>query len=129
MFGKFQLDCLPGAGVEVLTPSTLPTAACGPKLPRMKYFACTYTYGDDAALIDATRPKHREFISNQLGLGRIVGSGPYVDGTQALIIIQLPDTATESDATELMDQDPYIAAGALAKREIREWNPVSNIFS
>lgn len=95
----------------------------------MKYFACTYTYGDDAALIDATRPEHREFIANQLGLGRIVGSGPYVDGTQALIVIQLPDTATEADAAELMDQDPYIAAGALAKREIREWNPVSNIFS
>lgn len=95
----------------------------------MKYFACTYTYVDDGELVGATRPAHREFIANQLSLGRIVGSGPYVDGGQALIIIQLPDTATQEEAETLMDQDPYIAAGALSKREIREWNPVSNIFS
>ena len=95
----------------------------------MKYFAVTYTYGEDQTLVDATRPEHREFIASQLSLGRIVGSGPYVDGTQALIIIQLSDTATEADAAEVMDQDPYTLKGALAKREIREWNPVSNIFS
>lgn len=95
----------------------------------MKYFACTYTYGEDTQLVDATRPAHREFIASQLSLGRVVGSGPYLDGGQALIIIQLPDTATEADAAELMDQDPYTVEGALAKREIREWNPVSNIFS
>lgn len=95
----------------------------------MKYFACTYTYGEDTQLVDATRPAHREFIASQLSLGRVVGSGPYLDGGQALIIVQLPDTATEADAAELMDQDPYTVEGALAKREIREWNPVSNIFS
>ncbi|MCP1388635.1 YciI family protein [Corynebacterium sp. TA-R-1] len=95
----------------------------------MKYFAITYTYGEDAALVDATRPEHREFVANQLSLGRVVGSGPFVDGGQALIIIQLPDTATEADVTEIMDQDPYTVKGALAKREIREWKPVSNIFS
>lgn len=95
----------------------------------MKYFACTYTYVQDDSLVGAARPAHREFIAEQLSQGRVVGSGPYVDGSQALIIIQLPDTATQSDAEALMDADPYIAAGALAAREIREWNPVSNIFS
>lgn len=53
----------------------------------MKYFACTYTYVDDGDLVGAARPAHREFIASQLSLGRIVGSGPYVDGEQALIII------------------------------------------
>lgn len=95
----------------------------------MKYFACTYTYVQDDELVRATRPAHRDFIATQLSLGQVVGSGPYVDGSQALIIIQLPDTATQSDAEALMDEDPYIAAGALAAREIREWNPVSSIFS
>ncbi len=95
----------------------------------MKYFACTYTYGENTELVDATRPAHREFIASQLGLGRIVGSGPYLDGGQALIIIQLPDSATKDDAVSIMDQDPYATANALAAREIREWNPVSNIFA
>ena len=94
----------------------------------MKYFACTYTYGDDAALIEATRPKHREFIAELLEAGHVVGSGPFADGAQALIIIQLPDDSAHADAAALMDKDPYIAAGALAEREIREWNPVSRIF-
>lgn len=95
----------------------------------MKYFAFTYTYGDDAELVDATRPAHREFIANQLSLGRIVGSGPYAGGEQALIILQLPDTATVADAEELMDADPYTVESALARREVHEWNPVSNIFA
>lgn len=94
----------------------------------MKYFAFTYTYGDDAELVDATRPAHREFIASQLSLGRIVGSGPYAGGEQALIILQLPDTATVADAEELMDADPYTVESALARREVHEWNPVSNIF-
>ena len=94
----------------------------------MKYFAATYTYGEQS-LVDATRPAHREFIASQLALGRIVGSGPYTDGEQALIILQLPDTATEADVSAILDEDPYTVAGALAARDIREWNPVSNIFS
>ena len=94
----------------------------------MKYFAATYTYGEQS-LVDATRPAHREFIASQLSLGRVVGSGPYTDGTQALIILQLPDTATEADAAAVLDDDPYAAAGALAARDVREWNPVTNIFS
>ena len=93
----------------------------------MKYFAATYTYSEQT-LVDDTRPAHREFISSQLALGRIVGSGPFIGVNQALIILQLPDTATEADAAAVLDQDPYTTAGALAAREIREWNPVMNIF-
>lgn len=99
-----------------------------PRLPYMKYFAVTYTYGEQK-LVDETRPAHREFISSQLSLGRIVGSGPYAGGEQALIILQLPDTATEADAAAVLDEDPYTVAGALAAREIREWNPVMSIFA
>jgi len=98
------------------------------RLPYMKYFAATYTYGEQS-LVDDTRPAHREFISSQLSLGRIVGSGPLAGAEQALIILQLPDTATEADAAAILDGDPYTVAGALAAREIREWNPVMNIFS
>lgn len=95
----------------------------------MKYFAATYTYGSDAQLVDDIRPTHREFIQNQLALGRIVGSGPYLDGgRQALIILQLPDTATQEDAEAILREDPYNQAGALTGVEIRPWNPVISVF-
>ena len=94
----------------------------------MKYFAATYTYGEQS-LVDDTRPAHREFIASQLSLGRIVCSGPLAGAEQALIVLQLPDSATEADAAAVLDEDPYTVAGALAAREIREWNPVMNIFA
>lgn len=95
----------------------------------MKYYAVIYTYGSDSELVDATRPAHREFISHQLSMGRILGSGPFVQGGQALIIVQLPPTSTVADAEAIMDEDPYALKNALAKREIAEWNPVANIFA
>jgi len=98
-------------------------------LVAMKYFAATYTYGENAKLVSDTRPAHREFIQSQLALGRILGSGPYVDGGQALIVLQLDDDASVADAETILDADPYVAAGALASREVREWNPVANTFS
>ena len=72
------------------------------RLPYMKYFAATYTYGEQS-LVDDTRPAHREFIASQLSLGRIVGSGPLAGAEQALIILQLPDTATEADAAAVVE--------------------------
>lgn len=94
----------------------------------MKYFAFTYTYCDDTALVDATRPAHRAFIAGLLEEGRIVGSGPLVDGGKALIVVQLPDGASLDDAALILDADPYAKAGALAAREAHEWNPVSRVF-
>lgn len=131
MLGKFQFDGFGGVGgaAVCVTYATLQTVRVRLHSYPMKFFAFTYTYGDDTQLVDETRPAHREFIASQLALGRIVGSGPYVDGSQALIIIQLPESASLADATGIMDKDPYVAAGALKARDVHEWNPVSNIFA
>lgn len=95
----------------------------------MKYFAVHYQYPDGADEIVALRPEHRTWLATLAETDRLVGSGPYVDGQGgALIVIRLADTATLADAEELMDNDPFTREGALAGREIREWNPVLNVF-
>ncbi|GAB3696618.1 YciI family protein [Corynebacterium nasicanis] len=95
----------------------------------MKHFAVHYQYPEGSADIVRLRPEHRAWLASLLDVGRLVASGPYTDGSGgALIVIRLPETATLHDAAELMDQDPFTREGVLAGREIREWNPVLNVF-
>ncbi|QGU04847.1 YciI family protein [Corynebacterium comes] len=95
----------------------------------MKYFAVHYQYANEAPEIVALRPAHREWLATLGAVDQLVGSGPYTDGQGgALIIIRLPETATISDAEEIMDNDPFTREKALAGRTIREWNPVLNVF-
>ncbi len=93
----------------------------------MTYFIATYTYGEKM-LIQDTRPAHRDFISGLKDEGKIVAAGPFAGDEQSAIIVRLPEGATQADAEALLADDPYLAAGALADRDIREWNPVINIW-
>lgn len=96
----------------------------------MKYFAITYTYADNDSEVVRLRPVHREFLGSLLDDKILVASGPYTDGYgSALIIIQLPEPASVNDAIEVMNRDPFHTDKAYAARDIREWNPVLNIFS
>lgn len=95
----------------------------------MKYFAVTYTYGQDTQLVDDTRPTHREWIKEQIAAGTVIAAGPLIDGgRQALLIIRQPEEATQDDVETLLNQDPYNVAGALASFDIRPWNAVANTF-
>ena len=95
----------------------------------MKYFAVHYTYADGDDAIVRLRPEHRQFLGRLKDEGKLVASGPYVDGSgSALIIIRLDDHASVDDAYELMDSDPFVLNSALAGRKIRAWNPVLNVF-
>ncbi|AKK11309.1 YciI family protein [Corynebacterium uterequi] len=95
----------------------------------MTYFAVHYTYADGDPDIARVRPDHRVFLGKLKEEGKLVASGPYVDGHgSALILLQLDDTATVDDALKLMDHDPYTVEGVLDGREIREWSPVLKVF-
>ena len=93
----------------------------------MTYFIATYTYGEKT-LIQATRPAHRDFIASLKDEGKIVAAGPFGGDTQSAIIVRLTEGATQADVEALLDDDPYLAAGALTDRDIREWTPVINIW-
>ncbi|QTH58625.1 YciI family protein [Corynebacterium hindlerae] len=96
----------------------------------MNYFAVHYRYPAESEDIARVRPVHREFLATLKEQGALVGSGPFLDNTGgALIIIRLPEPATCADAEQLMDKDPFTLEGVLDGREIREWNPVLNVFS
>lgn len=92
----------------------------------MATFAVQYFFVEDAELVSAIRPTHREWLAVQLEEGRLLASGPYVDFPGALLIF-------ESDSIEglnaLLDQDPYEIAGVLTERTITQWNPVFGPFS
>ena len=92
----------------------------------MSVFAVEYVYaaGSDATR-DEHRPKHREFLS---GLGAngdglaLVASGPYVDGSGALLLISSP---TQAALAETLANDPFAIHGAIAVLRITEWSPVT----
>lgn len=93
----------------------------------MTYFIVTYTYGDKD-LIQKTRPAHRDFINGLKDHGNVIAAGPFAGDRQSAIIIRLNDGAGQSEAEALLADDPYLAAGALADRDFREWTPVINVW-
>ncbi|WP_087118105.1 YciI family protein [Corynebacterium urinipleomorphum] len=93
----------------------------------MTYFIVTYTYGEKS-LIQDTRPAHRDFITGLKDNGDVIAAGPFAGDEQSVIIVRLPENATQADAQALLADDPYLAAGALADRDFREWNPVINVW-
>lgn len=93
----------------------------------MTYFIVTYTYGDKD-LIQQTRPQHRDFINGLKDNGDVIAAGPFAGDSQSVIIVRLPENTTQDDAEALLADDPYLAAGALADRDFREWNPVINVW-
>ena len=86
----------------------------------MAKFAVVLTFGDLEA-VAATRPRHREYLQRLLAEGKLVASGPWADGTGALVIYEAAD---EEEVRGLLDADPYAAAGVIADRQIKEWNRV-----
>lgn len=93
----------------------------------MPTFAITYTYSDDAAARDEIRPVHKDFLEAQYTAGRLRASGPIQDGTPGALLIISGESADE--VAELMDSDPFMKHGLIAKREIRNWNIVFGGFA
>lgn len=92
----------------------------------MSVFAVEYVYaaGTDASR-DEHRPAHREFLGaldgSQGGIS-LVASGPYVDGSGALLLIASP---TQAALAEMLAKDPFAINGTIAVVRITEWSPVT----
>ena len=86
----------------------------------MKY-AASIEYLQDAAVVEAHRPAHRAYLTSLLEQGKLFASGPYVDGSGALIVYEA-DTPEEADA--LMKADPFHVAGVFLKSTVRPWKVV-----
>jgi uncharacterized protein YciI len=84
-------------------------------------FAASIEYLQDNAVVEANRPAHRAYLTSLLETGKLFASGPYADGSGALIVYEA-DTPEEADA--LMKADPFHAAGVFVKWTVRPWKVI-----
>lgn len=84
-------------------------------------FAASIEYLQDAAIVEAHRPVHRAYLTKLLEQGQLFASGPYADGSGALIVYE----ADNPEAAEaLLKADPFHAAGVFVRWQIRPWKVI-----
>lgn len=86
----------------------------------MKY-AASIEYLQDTAIVEAHRPAHRAYLTSLLDKGKLFASGPYADGTGALIIYEA-DTPEEAEG--LLTADPFHTAGVFLRWQLRPWKVI-----
>lgn len=86
----------------------------------MKY-AAIIEYIPDEATVQAARPTHREYLRGLKESGALVTSGPFTDGSGALIVYEA-DSPEQAEA--LLRADPFHQAGVFASWALRPWNQV-----
>ncbi|RMB58309.1 YciI family protein [Tessaracoccus antarcticus] len=93
----------------------------------MSHFAVHYTYVSDATLLAEHRPAHRDFLRSLVGSG-LVAAGAYPDAEEpaALLIVE---AETADDVATMLERDPFLVQGAIARRRIQLWNPPIGIFA
>jgi uncharacterized protein YciI len=85
-------------------------------------FAVIYTYTDDTALREATRPAHRDYLRGLADDGALLVAGAWAPGEApgGLLVFRTGDKAA---VQAIVDEDPYTTAGVVAGADIREWVP------
>jgi uncharacterized protein YciI len=84
-------------------------------------FAAIIEYLQDKAKVDEIRPTHRQYLRTLIEKGQLAATGPFTDGSGALIIYE---AATKEEAEVLLKADPFHQAGVFVKYVIRPWNAV-----
>lgn len=93
----------------------------------MPLFAVHYTYTDATAADRAThRPEHRAWLTALVEAGTVLSSGPYPDGTGALLLFRAADEPT---LTALLGHDPFAVRGLIEAVRVVEWQPVMGAFA
>jgi uncharacterized protein YciI len=86
----------------------------------MKY-AAVIEYLQDRETVERHRPVHRQYLASLKERGRLAISGPFADGSGALIVYEA-DSAEAAE--ELLRGDPFHAAGVFVRWQVRPWNVV-----
>ena len=84
-------------------------------------FAASIEYLQNATVVEAHRPAHRAYLTSLLDQGKLFASGPYADGSGALIIY---DADSPEAAEALLKADPFHAAGVFLKWTLRPWKVI-----
>ncbi|MEV6137011.1 YciI family protein [Nocardia sp. NPDC051990] len=93
----------------------------------MPIFAVHYTYSDATVEgRDSFRPEHRAWLNGLIDAGSLLTSGPYPDGSGALLLFQVADEAT---LEQLLAQDPFAREHLIDDVRAVEWLPVMGAFA
>ena len=84
-------------------------------------WAAWHEYIADPALVTATRPAHRAYLTGLLDAGKLAYAGPFEDGSGALIVYVC---ASREDAEGLIAADPFHAAGVFHRHTLKPWKQV-----
>ena len=90
----------------------------------MANFAAVVGYIEDQDRVSEIRPVHREYLSQLLESGKLYKSGPFTDGSGALIIYEAEDLA---EAQILLANDPFSKNGIINEATLREWKIVMGV--
>ena len=86
----------------------------------MSIFAVEYIYHDLPDVRAATLARHRDYLGALAEDGRLLGSGPYADGSPgALLVFRV---GGRSVLDPLLAGDPLAVAGLIAETRVRPWN-------
>ncbi len=84
-------------------------------------FAAVIEYIQDADKVGRLRPVHRQYLASLKERGQLAVSGPFADGSGALIVYE----AESAEAAEsLLKGDPFHQEGVFVRWQIRPWNVV-----
>ena len=86
----------------------------------MKY-AAVIEYLQDKETVERLRPVHRQYLASLKAKGQLAASGPFADGSGALIVYEAESPAA---AELLLTGDPFHANGVFLKWQLRPWNTV-----
>ena len=84
-------------------------------------FAAIIEYIQEPEKVNALRPAHRQYLLQLKEQGRLAATGPFTDGSGALIIYE---AATREEAEQLLQGDPFSKNGVFVSHVLRPWNPV-----
>jgi uncharacterized protein YciI len=84
-------------------------------------YATSIEYLQDPTVVEAHRPAHRAYLTSLLEKGQLFASGPYADGSGALIVYEAD---TPEAAETLLKADPFHAAGVFLRWQMRPWKVV-----
>jgi uncharacterized protein len=84
-------------------------------------FAAVIEYLQDNEKVERLRPIHRQYLASLKEKGQLAISGPFADGSGALIVYEAESAAA---AEEILKGDPFHAKGVFLRWIIRPWNPV-----
>ena len=82
-------------------------------------YAAIIQYTPDKAKIQATRPRHREYLMGKKAEGKVALSGPLGDDSGGIIVYS---TASVEEADAIIRADPFAQDGIFLSWEIKPWN-------